>query len=156
MDKSTIAVVVGVLSFFWGMYVFFSNRKRTEGQDWQAKINKAVEPFEGLPKAVAEIAADLSVAKKQLEVFWKGVSFSSAQALHSHNTPELDVLLEKFQRDEIENEKELYELKSRLKGVVDDEVETPTRKKFAQDILTLIHVRFEIGGNLVESFRQTA
>jgi len=131
----------------------YQRRKDVQG-DWQKKIDKAVEPFAGLPQMVTEIAADLAVAKKQLEVFWRGVSFSSAQALHSPHTKELDVLLEKFQRDEIQSEKDLFKLKEMLKDVAENDPE-PMRKKFALDILTLIHVRFEIGGDLVESFRQT-
>jgi negative regulator of genetic competence, sporulation and motility len=97
--------------------------------------------------------AELQVLKKQVEVFWKGVSFSSAQALHSPHTKELDELLEKFQRDEIQSEKDLEKLKSMLQDVVNHD-SSPMRKKFALDILTLIHVRFEIGGDLVTAMRK--
>lgn len=145
---------VGLLAFVLSIInTVYQRRKETQG-DWQKKIDKAVEPFVRMPAAIAEIAADLAVAKKQLEVFWRGVSFSSAQALHSPHTKELDLLLEKFQRDEIQSEKDLFKLKTMLQDVVDNDND-PMRKKFALDILTLIHVRFEIGGDLVTSFRQT-
>jgi len=144
---------VGLLALVLSIANTVYQRRRDVKGDWQTKINEAVKPFAGLPAAVAEIAADLAVAKKQLEVFWKGVSFSSAAALHSPHTKELDILLEKFQRDEIESEKQLQTLKRMLQEVADTDAE-PMRRKFALDILTLIHVRFEIGGDLVESFRK--
>lgn len=129
----------------------YQRRKDQQG-DWTTKINDSVAPFKGLPETVSEMRAELQVLKKQVEVFWKGVSFSSAQALHSPHTPELDELLEKFQRDEIQSEKDLEKLKSMLKEVADTDV-SPIRRKYALDILTLIHVRFEIGGDLVTAMR---
>lgn len=130
----------------------YQRRRDTQG-DWGKRIADAVKPYEGLPKAVADITADLHVLQKQVEVFWKGVSFSSAQALHSPHTKELDGLLEKFQREEIENERELHRLKELLQGITKDDPD-PVRQKFALDILTLIHVRFEIGGDLIDALRR--
>lgn len=127
-------------------------RKKDQQSDWAARIDEAVKPFRGLPETVASMHAELQVLQKQVEVFWKGVSFSSAQALHSPHTRELDELLEKFQRDEIQSEKDLEKLKGMLQDVVDTD-ESPIRRKFALDILTLIHVRFEIGGDLVTAMR---
>ena len=129
----------------------YQRRKDQQG-DWSKQISDAVAPFKGLPEAVSEMHAELQVLKKQVEVFWKGVSFSSAQALHSPHTKELDELLEKFQRDEIQSEKDLEKLKSMLKEVVESDP-SPMRRKYALDILTLIHVRFEIGGDLVTAMR---
>lgn len=129
-------------------------RKKDQQGDWSAKIEEAVKPYKGLPDAVAMMNAQLQVLQKQVEVFWKGVSFSSAQALHSPHTKELDELLEKFQRDEIQSERDLAKLKSMLQDVVEKD-ESPLRRKFALDILTLIHVRFEIGGDLVTAMRQS-
>ena len=82
------------------------------------------------------------------------MSFSSAQALHSPHTKELDELLEAFQRDEIQSEKDLEKLKQMLRDVVETD-ESPVRRKYALDILTLIHVRFEIGGDLVTAMRKS-
>lgn len=127
-------------------------RRKDQRGDWSKQINDSVAPFRGLPDTVSEMRAELQVLKKQVEVFWKGVSFSSAQALHSPHTKELDELLEKFQRDEIQSEKDLAKLKIMLQDVVENDA-SPLRKKFALDILTLIHVRFEIGGDLVTAMR---
>lgn len=130
----------------------YQRRKDKQG-DATAQIDLALLPFKALPAAVAEISAELQVLKKQVEVFWKGVSFSSAQALHSPHTKELDALLEKFQRDEIQNEKDLQRLKDLLKGIAKEDPDA-VRQKFALDILTLIHVRFEIGGDLIDALRR--
>jgi len=127
-------------------------RKKDQAGDWSKQISESIAPFKGLPEVVSEMRAELQVLKKQVEVFWKGVSFSSAAALHSPHTKELDDLLEKFQRDEIQSEKDLQKLKSMLQEVAKDDP-NPMRKKFALDILTLIHVRFEIGGDLVTAMR---
>lgn len=153
MDKDTIAIVVGVLGGALGLISFLVARKREAGADWQKKIDAAVKPFLDIPDTLAEMYAELQVLKKQVDVFWKGVSFSSAQALHSPHTKELDRLLEKFQRDEIQSEKELHTLKDMLSDVARDDV-NPMRRKLALDILSLIHIRFEIGGDVVEAFRK--
>ncbi len=87
----------------------------------------------------------LVILETQISVFWKGVSFSSAAALHSPHTPALDRLLEKFQADAFENETELQELKTLLQPIAANDP-LPFRRKLASDILTLIHVRYEIGG----------
>jgi uncharacterized protein involved in exopolysaccharide biosynthesis len=144
---------VGVIALVLSVANSIYQRKKDQQGDWTAKINDAVAPYRGLPEALSEIRAELQVLKKQVEVFWKGVSFSSAQALHSPHTKELDALLEKFQRDEIQSEKDLQKLKSMLTDVVNND-SSPLRRKFALDILTLIHVRFEIGGDLITSLRQ--
>lgn len=132
----------------------YYQRKRDQQGDWSKRIAESVKPFEHLPETVSELHAELLVLKKQVEVFWKGVSFSSAQALHSPHTKELDELLEKFQRDEIRSELELAKLKQMLQEVAETDA-SPMRKKYALDILTLIHVRFEIGGDLVTAMRES-
>jgi hypothetical protein len=144
---------VGVLALLLSVANSVYQRRKDQQGDWTTKISDAVGPYRGLPDAISEIRAELQVLKKQVEVFWKGVSFSSAQALHSPHTKELDELLEKFQRDEIQSEKDLEKLKLMLRDVVENDP-SPMRKKFALDILTLIHVRFEIGGDLVTAMRQ--
>lgn len=144
---------VGLVALALSIANALYQRKKDQQSDWTTKISDAVAPFKGLPDAVNEIRAELQVLKKQVEVFWKGVSFSSAQALHSPHTKELDELLEKFQRDEIQSEKDLEKLKEMLKDVAEHDV-NPMRQKFALDILTLIHVRFEIGGDLVTEMRK--
>ena len=143
---------VGLVALALSVINTLYQRKKDQQGDWSKQISDSVGPFKGLPEAVNEIRAELQVLKKQVEVFWKGVSFSSAQALHSPHTKELDELLEKFQRDEIQSELELAKLKSMLQEVAQTDA-SPMRKKYALDILTLIHVRFEIGGDLVTAMR---
>ncbi len=123
------------------------SRKRDAQSDLKEKLTKLSDKV--------EIALNrLTVIETKAEIYFKGMSVSAAQALHSPHTKELDILLEKFQRDEIQNEKDLQKLKGMLQDVVDIDT-NPSRVKYALDILTLIHVRFEIGGDLVESFRQS-
>lgn len=85
----------------------------------------------------------LTVLEMKMEVFWKLVSVSSAQALHSPHTPELDRLIEKFQQEKI-NDFELLRFKELLKEVADDPEENKFRQKAALEVLALIHVRYEI------------
>lgn len=141
------ALVLSVISITY-------QRRRDASADWSKRINDSVKPFEGLPEAVSEMHAELQVLKKQVEVFWRGVSYSSAAALHSPHTKELDELLEKFQRDEIQSERDLAKLKTMLQDVAENDT-NPSRRKYALDILTLIHVRFEIGGDLVTAMRRS-
>lgn len=154
MDRGTLAIALTTVGLFWGIawavYVYRQGKKRTEGQDWEERINVAVAPFKDLPRSISELDAKLRVLEKQMDVFWKGVSFSSAQALHSPHTKELDRLLEKFQKDLIEDENELRELERLLKDVTRNDPDN-IRRKFAQDILTLIEVRYKIGGELIRS-----
>lgn len=144
---------VGLAALFLSIVNTVYQRRKDKRGDASTQIDIAISPFKGLPASVAEISAELQVLKKQVEVFWKGVSFSSAQALHSPHTKELDALLEKFQRDEIQNEKDLQRLKDLLKGIAKEDPDS-IRQKFALDILTLIHVRFEIGGDLIDALRK--
>lgn len=141
-----IALVLSILN------TVYQRRKEAQG-DWAKRIDDAVKPFGPLLEDVSIIRAELKVLQKQVEVFWKGVSFSSAQALHSPHTRELDVLLEQFQRDELKNERDLQKLKTMLIDITQTD-DSPLRRKLALDILTLIHVRFEIGGDLITSLRQ--
>ncbi len=132
----------GLLALILGLV----NAVYTRRRDNQAEIKN-------LSEKVESAITRLTVVETKADIYFRGMSVSSAGALHSPHTKELDVLLEKFQRDEIQNERDLSHLKALLQGVIDNPDEAAIRKKYALDILTLIHVRFEIGGDLVESFR---
>ena len=123
----------------------YQRRKDQQG-DWKHELKELADKLD-------TVSNRLLVLETKSDIFFKGVSFSSAQALHSPHTKELDELLEKFQRDEIQSEKDLEKLKSMLQDVAQNDP-SQLRKKFALDILTLIHVRFEIGGDLITSLRQ--
>lgn len=87
----------------------------------------------------------LTVLETKIDVFWKSVSFSSAQALHSPHTPQFDRLIELFQQERLDDQ-QLVEFKRMLREVVDDPNETSFRKKSALEVLALIHIRFEVAG----------
>lgn len=138
---------VGVLALLLSLVNSIYQRRKDQQGDWKREIKDVSDKLEN-------VASRLLVLETKSEIFFKGVSFSSAQALHSPHTKELDELLEKFQRDEIQSEKDLEKLKLMLRDVVESDP-SPMRKKYALDILTLIHVRFEIGGDLVTAMRKS-
>jgi hypothetical protein len=144
---------VGLIALVLSLVNAAYQRRKDQQGDWSKRIDEAVKPYLGLPDSVFALGAELKVLQKQMEVFWRGVSFSSAAALHSPHTPELDALLEAFQRDELKDEQDLKRLKAILIHIckTDDD---PFRRKLATDILTLIRVRFEIGGNLLASLQE--
>lgn len=94
-------------------------------------------------KEYEQLNARVGLLETKIEIFWKGVSYSSAQVLHSPHTPELDTLIEKFQRDDI-NDTELARFKLLLHEVQADANETTMRRKAASEVLTLIKVRYEV------------
>lgn len=117
------------------------------GMAWEARRHsrnrEAVAELDALKGVQSAMSAELQVLKKQMEVFWRGVSFSSSQALHSPHTPALDALIEKFQAGRIDDE-ELARFKVMLEELAEDEDETAFRRKMARDVLTLIHIRYEV------------
>lgn len=121
---------------------WYSRKRDTQG-DLQ-------ERFKELSTKLENVSNRLIVVETQTTIFFKGVSFSSAQALHSPHTPELDTLLEKFQRDQIASEEELERLETLVKKVARSDP-NPLRRKVAFDILTLIEVRYKIGDELMSA-----
>lgn len=114
-----------------------------------------------LEKRLKEVTDDLKETSKRLiiletqsAIFFKGLSVSTAQALHSPHTPELDKLLEAFQNDTLKDENDVRRLKQLLKELLNNEKESAFRKKLANDVLTLVKVRYEIGGELLHSLEQ--
>lgn len=108
---------------------------------------------EDIIEKLTTVCADVLVLKKQMEIFWKGVGFSAAQAIHSPHTPELDRLLEMFQSDDIHNAADWRRLKQLLRSVASDE--DANRAKWASDLLVLIEVR-EVGENMAAELAQAA
>lgn len=101
-----------------------------------------------LIRLVSDINTRLKVVEFQMTILVKGFSFSAASALHSPHTEELDILLEKFQNQEI-NDIEIKELIRQLKKtVINNPKESAYRKKLAMDILTLITITYEVNPNL--------
>lgn len=127
--------------------LLYSRRRDSQG-DWKDALKE-------LAAKVEQASNRLIVVETQVAIFFKGISFSSAQALHSPHTPELDTLLEKFQHDQLKDETEIHQLKTLLWDVIKKPDETEFRKKLAQDVLTLIEVRLEIGSKLMDALHQT-
>jgi hypothetical protein len=99
---------------------------------------------------VEEVMRRLAVLELQMQVFWKSVSFSAAQALHSPHTPELDRLIERFQQ-ELLDDRELRKFKTMLSEIAASPDETAFRKKCANEVLTLIHIRYEVARGASEA-----
>lgn len=149
-----ISVLISFVALvFVGLNLRHTRKRETE-TDWQEQIDDAIKPFLRLPDIVAELSANQLVLKKQMEVFWKGVRYGSAEALISPHTPELDDLLRRFQGDRPTLSRlELQRLRYLLREVRDDPEETTFRRKMANDVITLTRVE-EIGCELRESLNE--
>lgn len=139
---------VGVLALLLSVVNSLYQRRKDQQGDWKQEIKELSDKLE-------KVSSRLLVLETKSDIFFKRLGVSTAEALHSPHTKELDELLEKFQRDEIQSEKDLEKLKMMLREVADTDA-SPMRRKYALDILTLIHVRFEIGGDLVSAMRGSA
>lgn len=137
---------VGLIALALSLVNTAYQRRRDQQGDWKKELKD-------LSDKLDDTARKLLVLETKSDIFFKGVSFSSAQALHSPHTKELDALLEKFQRDELKDERQLRRLKTMLTEIAHAD-EVPLRRKLALDILTLIRVRYEIGGDLMDSLQQ--
>lgn len=122
-------------------------RLKERADEWDGKIATAVHNTQTAMSKINEVERRMERMQTQIEVFWKGVSYSSSQALHSPHTPELDALIEKYQRDEITSE-ELIEFKNMLRAIVTDPKESVGRKKSARETLLTIHIRYEMTENV--------
>lgn len=127
-------------------------RKRDTQNDWNGKLAELASAVIILKESGADSKERLKVLEMQMSVYWRSVGVASATALHSPHTKALDVLLEKFQRDELANERELTQLKLMLSEIVEKDADK-WRQKLASDILTTIRLRFEIGGEVIGSGR---
>lgn len=99
-----------------------------------------------LRKEIGDLQSRMVALETKISVFWRGVSFSAAQVLHSPHNPELDELIEKFQHDQIDDQ-ELRKFKGMLGEIAKDD-SNKLHQKAARDVLTLIRVRYEINPEL--------
>lgn len=121
----------------------YSRKRDTQG-DWERRVKELTDDLKDVSKR-------LIILEAQSAIFFKGLSVSTAQALHSPHTPELDLLLEAFQQDRLKDEKAVRRLKQLLNEILKNDKESAFRKKLAHDVLTLVQVRYEIGGELLLS-----
>lgn len=131
---SIVSALFGLVGLGLSIAAFRHSRKKEHSDELKQRFGQ-----------VDDALRRLSVLELQMTVFWKSVSFSSAQALHSPHTPKLDRLIELFQQEKI-NSVQLLEFKAMLTDIVNDPDETAFRKKAAHEVLTLIHLRYEISG----------
>jgi hypothetical protein len=136
VDKTLIFSILGLLISAGGLWMALDARRYSRRQTDTAKFE--------------ELGREVALLKMQVGVFWKGVSFSASQALHSPHTPELDELIERFQQGTI-TDTELRKFKSMLAKIKESD-EDKIRQKFASDVLTLIHIRYEITPEMVAQF----
>lgn len=119
----------GLLISLASLWMAWEARRHSRSREAHAEI-------EGLKGRIVAM-------ETKIEIFWKGVSYSSAGALHSPHTPELDALIEQFQDGSIDDGG-LARFKVMLEDLTEDEGETKFRRKLARDVLTLIHIRYEV------------
>ena len=124
------------------------SRKRDAQGDLERRLKEVTDDLKDISKR-------LIILEARSEIFFKGLSVSTAQALHSPHTPELDKLLEAFQHDTLKDEKDVRRLKQLLQELLKNDNESAFRKKLASDVLTLVRVRYEIGGELINSLDQS-
>jgi hypothetical protein len=140
MTDKLLLLVPGLLVSLVSLYLAIDARRYSRGRDKAGDLQKRID--ECVRDGLANITSRIIAIETKIEIFWKGVSYSAAQALHSPHTPALDELIEKFQRDQIDDA-ELSEFKKKLSEIENDEGETPFRRKAASEVLTLIRIRYE-------------
>lgn len=91
-------------------------------------------------RRVGDLEQRGAVMASQIAVFWKGVGYNAAAALHSPHTPEFDVLIEKFQRDAL-TLPELREFQDKLYTLLTNPQESRFRKKAAGEVLFVLQMQ---------------
>jgi|SRR5688572_12007362 len=81
----------------------------------------------------------LGVIEKQVTLFWRMVEQHMTTVLHSPHTPEMDVLLERYQAEGIElSPEEAKELSERLLNLINDPTESKGSRSSAVLLLTAL------------------
>ena len=147
---ATFAEVIGTGALLVALMTFVMLRLDKRRDRWREAQEEMDQKFTALRhnhdvlvQRFSPMEQDIKVLKTQVEIFWKGVAYSSSQALHSPHTPELDRLIEKFQQETITAE-ELAEFKNRLRILVNDPAESVGKKKAARETLLAIHVQYDL------------
>ena len=144
----SFSALVLSLGTFWVMML---SRKQTQWKEaraeWQAKYQSLMQQHEVTTNWLTHIDKDVGVLKTQVEIFWKGVAYSSSQVLHSPHTPELDALIEKYQQDRISPE-ELIDFKVKLRAILADATETKVAQKAARETLLTIYLQYDLHQSL--------
>jgi hypothetical protein len=121
---SFIAIVISALS----LLLSYFNQKAAQGR-WEREQAQAQD------KRYNEICSDIAVLKKQVELFWSSIEGNIGTLLKSPHTPDKDLLVYKFQHQELTLEE--AEL---LRSMWDDDRETMGRNNGILGLLLPIAV----------------
>lgn len=95
-------------------------------------------------KANAQRDQDIALLKKQGDLFWKMVEQHMTTVLHSPHTPDLDVLLEKYQEGISLTKEDVTELSRLLLKLINDPGEGQGNRTAAVFLLAALDVRYKV------------
>jgi len=137
---SLISVTIAVALFAFNMW----DRKKTSvavlRNEWKSAIQELDEKVEKYVERYTAAHEQLAVIQAQVSVFWKGVAYNGALALHSPHSPEFDALIERFVRGEL-TEAEMLQFRAKLFAIARDTYEERFRRYVAQEVLLSIYVQ---------------
>lgn len=131
----TIAITTLGLNFF--------DRSKMRFKELREYIEKEIRKLEEIIDEIAsksgKLTSDVDVLKSQVAVFWRGVAFNGAMALHSPHTPDFDRLIELFVHDRLDPA-EHERFKEMLHETARNINESNFRRFVAQDVLLAMYV----------------
>lgn len=86
----------------------------------------------------------IALLEKQTELFWGMVEKHMTTVLHSPHTPDLDRLLEKYQRGDVLIEEEARELADRLLDLINNTSEQQGNRTGAVFLLAALDLRYQL------------
>lgn len=96
----------------------------------------------GIVGGYIKLRERLIVVETKLNLFFKDVSLTKADFLHSPHTPELDLLLEKVQSGEKMKQNEVLSLIEMLKQILKSSSETESRKSAAGMLMATVRAQY--------------
>jgi hypothetical protein len=130
MNAQWIGIALSALIGVTGLVYAFTRNRRTDDT--------------ALRETLEQLAARVVRVETKIEVFWKGVSYSAAEALHSPTDHlGIDSLIDKFRRGQLRDEDEIATFKTAMQEIVASDPD-PFRRKAAREVLLGIRLQFEI------------
>jgi hypothetical protein len=127
--KEWLPIAAILISLIGLIYTFLRNQRTDDAE---------------LKKALDVLSARVVAVETKIEVFWKGVSYSAAEALHSPDDHlGIDKLIDKFRHGRLRDEHEIATFKQAMQNIVDADPD-PFRRKAAREVLLGIQLQFEI------------
>jgi hypothetical protein len=136
---SLIGTFIACASF--GFVLFDRSKKRFDEIRNEFKLSDLAfeNDVEAIRISISNLDGRIKVAETQMAVFWKGVGYSAAAALHSPHTPDLDKLLEGFVNESLIPMEKL-KLQTMLLEIANDSSEPIMRKYLSREILLVMAV----------------